>query len=215
MVQNKILPVQAPDAISAPRRADRRRAKRIDEILQVATRLLSERGYAATNLDDIAEVLDLSKASLYHYFPSKEHLILSCLDRIGSETAKHLAAAADTSLPPPLRLHAAVRAQVLVLTRDESAGASLFLQDHGLPEAARVRLRALVDQHDQLFRSIIDEGIRSGEFHVADPRVARLLMHGAVNFIPSWYQSSRRMPPEHLADIVADMVVQLFGSENP
>ncbi len=215
MVPNKSMTDDSPAAISAPRRADRRRAKRIDEILQVATRLLSERGYAATNLDNIAEVLDLSKASLYHYFPSKEHLILSCLDRIGSETRKHLAAAADTSLSPPLRLHAAVRAQVLVLTRDESAGASLFLQDLGLPEAARQRLRALVDQHDRLFRSIIDEGMRSGEFRVADPRVARLLMHGAVNFIPSWYQNTRRMSPENLADIVADMVLQLFGGEKP
>ncbi|MDA8373436.1 MAG: TetR/AcrR family transcriptional regulator [Actinomycetota bacterium] len=194
------------------RRADRRRAKRIDEILQVATRLLSERGYLATNLDDIADELDLSKASLYHYFPSKEHLILSCLERIGSETHKHLAVAADSSLSPRLRLHAAIRAQVLVLTRDESAGASLFLQDLGLPPAAREHLRALVDEHDRLFRSIIDDGIRSGELHVSDPRVARLLMHGAVNFIPSWYQGSPRMSPEHLADIVADTLLQLFGA---
>lgn len=199
-------------AITPLSRADRRRAKRIDEILQVATRLLSERGYAATNLDDIAEELDLSKASLYHYFPSKEHLILSCLERIGSETRKHLAAAVDTSLPPRLRLHAAIRAQVLVLTRDESAGASLFLQDLGLPETAREHLRAIVDQHDRLFRSIIDDGIRTNELHVSDPRVARLLMHGAVNFIPSWYQGSRRMPPEQLADIVADTLLQLFGA---
>jgi AcrR family transcriptional regulator len=177
----------------------------------VATRLLAERGYAATSLDEIAEVLDLSKASLYHYFPSKEHLILACLDRIGDETNQHLGAVAGSAAPPRDRLRAAVRAQVLVLTGDQAAGAALFIHDLGLPEAAQTRLRALVEQHDQLFRSIIDEGIRAGELHVADPAVARLLMHGAINFIPSWYKASRRMSPERLAGVVADTLLQLFG----
>lgn len=201
----------APTATEPLSRSDRRRAKRVDDILRVATRLLAERGYAATNLDEIAEVLDLSKASLYHYFPSKEHLILACLDRIGDETNQHLSAVAGSAVPPRERLHAAVRAQVLVLTGDQSAGAALFIHDLGLPEAVQTRLRALVEQHDQLFRSIIDEGIRAGELHVADPAVARLLMHGAINFIPSWYQESRRMSPERLADVVADTLLQLFG----
>jgi AcrR family transcriptional regulator len=201
----------APTATDPLSRSDRRRAKRVDDILRVATRLLAERGYAATNLDEIAEMLDLSKASLYHYFPGKEHLILACLDRIGDETNQHLSAVAGSAAPPRERLHAAVRAQVLVLTGDQSAGAALFIHDLGLPEAVQTRLRALVEQHDQLFRSIIDEGIRAGELHVADPVVARLLMHGAINFIPSWYKESRRMSPDRLADVVADTLLQLFG----
>jgi AcrR family transcriptional regulator len=202
---------QLPATADVPSRADRRRAKRIDDILRTATGLLAERGYAATSLDEIAEVLDLSKASLYHYFPSKEHLILACLDRIGDETNRQLRAVAASALSPRDRLRAAVRAQVLVLTRDQPAGAALFIRDVGLPEAARARLRTFVEQHDRLFRSIIDEGIRAGELHVADPAVARLLMHGAVNFIPSWYKQSRRMSPERLADVVAGTLLQLFG----
>lgn len=192
-------------------RAGRRRAKRIDDILRIATGRLAERGYAATSLDEIAEVLDLSKASLYHYFPSKEDLILACLDRVGDETNRQLRAVAASPLSPRERLRAAVRAQVLVLTRDQPSGAALYLHDVGLPEAARARLRDFVEQHDRLFRSIIDEGIRAGELHVADPAVARMLMHGAINFIPSWYHASRRMAPDRLADVVADTLLQLFG----
>ena len=79
----------------------------------------------------------------------------------------------------------------------------------------RARVRALVERHDQLFRSIIEDGIKAGELHVADPAIARLLMHGAVNFIPSWYKESRRMSPERLAGVVADTLLQLFGSARP
>ena len=202
---------QLPATGATPSRADRRRAKRIDDILRTATGLLAERGYAATSLDEIAEMLDLSKASLYHYFPSKQDLILACLDRVGGETNRRLREVAASALSPRDRLRAAVRAQVLVLTRDQPAGAALYLRDVGLPQAAQARLRTFVEQHDRLFRAIIDEGVRAGELHVADPAVARLLMHGAINFIPSWYQQSRRMSPERLADVVAGALLQLFG----
>lgn len=202
---------QLPATDATPSRADRRRAKRIDDILRTATGLLAERGYAATSLDEIAELLDLSKASLYHYFPSKEDLIMACLDRVGDETNRRLREVAASELSPRDRLRAAVRAQVLVLTRDQPAGAALYLRDVGLPEAAQARLRTFVEQHDRLFRAIIDEGVRAGELHVADPAVARLLMHGAINYIPSWYSQSRRMSPERLADVVAGTLLQLFG----
>lgn len=202
---------QLPATDAAPSRADRRRAKRIDDILRIATNLLAERGYKATNLDEIAEVLDLSKASLYHYFPSKEDLILACLHRVGDETNRQLRAVAASPLSPRDRLRAAVRAQVLVLTRDQPAGAALYLRDVGLPETARARLRTFVEQHDRIFATIIDEGKTAGELHVADPAVARMLMHGAINFIPSWYKPSRLMSPERLADVVADTLLQLFG----
>lgn len=201
---------EASTAADTASPADRRRAKRIDDILRVATSLLAERGYAATNLDEVADVVDLSKASLYHYFPSKEHLILACLERISDATNRQLTAVAVSEAPPRDRLHEAIRAQVLVLTRDEPAGAALFIHDLGLPDAARSRLRELVEQHDRLFRSIIDEGIRTGELRVPDPAVARMLMHGAINFIPSWYHRSARTPPERLAEVVADELLRLF-----
>ncbi|MEP7026761.1 MAG: TetR/AcrR family transcriptional regulator, partial [Actinomycetota bacterium] len=154
---------QVPATAEAGSRADRRRAKRIDEILRTATVLLAERGYAATSLDEIAELLDLAKASLYHYFPSKEDLVLACLDRVGEEANRQLSAVAASPLRPRDRLHAAIRTQVLVLTGEQAAGAALFIHDVGLPEAARARLKALVGQHDRLFRAIIDEGIAAGE----------------------------------------------------
>lgn len=197
-----------------PRRADRRRAKRIDDILRVAASHLAQRGYAATSLDEIAETFDISKASLYHYFPSKEDLVLACLERIANSTFERLAAVAGSSLPPREHLRALIRTQVLILIRDEPAGTSLFLHDLGLPQAARDRLRAFVDHHDQVFKSIIDEGVRRGELHVAKPAIARLLMHGAVNFIPSWFHQTELISPEEFADVVADILLQLFVDDS-
>jgi AcrR family transcriptional regulator len=61
-------------AISAPktRRGEASRAV----ILTAALDLFQERGYEATTMRAIAERVGVSLGSSYHYFPSKEHLVL-------------------------------------------------------------------------------------------------------------------------------------------
>ena len=45
----------------------------------VAMRLISERGYEATTLRDIAKEARVSVGLLYRYFPSKQAVITACL----------------------------------------------------------------------------------------------------------------------------------------
>ncbi|TDQ01533.1 TetR/AcrR family transcriptional regulator [Labedaea rhizosphaerae] len=68
------------------------------KILDIATELFAERGYAATSLSDIAERLGTSKAALYYHFRSKGAI----LDALVSEplTAFTKLAAAARDLPP-------------------------------------------------------------------------------------------------------------------
>jgi AcrR family transcriptional regulator len=204
-------PSVAEGGAGVPSRSERRRSRRIDDILRVAAERLAVQGYAATNLDEIAEALDLSKASLYHYFSNKEELVVACLDRVGKETIQRITAVAQSALGPRERLREAIRTQVLILIRDQPAGAWLFLHDLALPPAARNRLRAFVAQHDSVFKSIIDDGIRRGELSPPDPVIARLLMHGAINFVPSWFHQTSRLPAERFANTVADSLLQLFA----
>ncbi|MER3403756.1 MAG: hypothetical protein C4345_07260 [Chloroflexota bacterium] len=49
-------------------------------IIQAALRLFAEHGYEATSLRDIAEAVEMSPASLYHYFPSKESIMEALLE---------------------------------------------------------------------------------------------------------------------------------------
>ncbi|NLB61543.1 MAG: TetR/AcrR family transcriptional regulator [Clostridiales bacterium] len=45
-----------------------------DDIINTAAKLFAERGVHATSLADIAAVAELSKGTLYYYFPAKEDL---------------------------------------------------------------------------------------------------------------------------------------------
>lgn len=45
-----------------------------EKILKAATRLFAKYGFAGTSMDDIADMVGIKKASLYHHFPSKHDI---------------------------------------------------------------------------------------------------------------------------------------------
>lgn len=59
------------------RKADRRRA----ELLDVALRLFAERGFEATTIADISAAAGTAHGLVYHYFSSKDELLLAVLER--------------------------------------------------------------------------------------------------------------------------------------
>jgi AcrR family transcriptional regulator len=56
----------------------------VDVIVEAATRICRERGYAATNVNEVARVAGVSVGSLYQYFPSKEALVAEIARRFGA-----------------------------------------------------------------------------------------------------------------------------------
>ena len=51
-----------------------------EEILDAAAELFSSRGYAATSTRRIAEAVGVRQASLYHYFETKDQILIALLD---------------------------------------------------------------------------------------------------------------------------------------
>jgi AcrR family transcriptional regulator len=62
-----------------PSRAAATPASTRDRILEVAARLFHEQGYHATGVATIAREAEVLPGSLYHFFPSKEHVLIGTL----------------------------------------------------------------------------------------------------------------------------------------
>src|SRR3546814_14471979 len=79
---------------------ERKRADTHARIQAEAMRLFIERGCEATTLDDIVEAAFLSRRTLFHYFESKEAIVLSHTAQFPDAIAEAAAQrAADVSLP--------------------------------------------------------------------------------------------------------------------
>jgi len=54
-------------------------------ILAAATQLFAEKGFIGASISDIAEIVGVSKSSIYHYFPSKEAILHDLIDSFAQE----------------------------------------------------------------------------------------------------------------------------------
>jgi AcrR family transcriptional regulator len=67
-----------------------RREKTQAAIVNAATRIFGERGFAATTMDDIAAAARVAKGAVYHHFPTKEALFEAVFDQVSLELVSDL-----------------------------------------------------------------------------------------------------------------------------
>lgn len=83
-----------------PDPAENYQLSRRERLLGVATRLFSERGYAAVSIDDIGAAAGITGPSVYYHFKSKSHLLAELVN-YGAKATEHYTAlaAAETATP--------------------------------------------------------------------------------------------------------------------
>lgn len=52
-----------------------------DRLVEIAMKLFLEKGYGATSIQDILREADVHAGSLYHFFPTKQDLLVTALER--------------------------------------------------------------------------------------------------------------------------------------
>jgi AcrR family transcriptional regulator len=107
---------------------DQRRA----QLLEVGTELFSKHSFEELSMAQIAREAGISKALLYHYFPSKEEFFKAALAQAATELAERTAP--DESLPPVEQLRASTRAFVDWIGQRGATYAKLLESLGGVPD---------------------------------------------------------------------------------
>ncbi|MDN5918084.1 MAG: TetR/AcrR family transcriptional regulator [Pseudonocardia sp.] len=175
------------DGAASISRVQRKRGRRIQEILTTAAELFGERGYDAVSLDDVAERLDVTKGSLYYYFASKDELAVAAIETLGANWTARLERLADTQGGSACdRLRALIREHMAIAVGEYPAALRLFLAPSTWPDDPRARIKELRRRHDRVFRGIVEEGVAAGEFTVTTVETTLQCMHAAMAQAPLW-----------------------------
>lgn len=194
-----------------PRIAGSRRERRVDQrrerILDAAAKIFREVGYERATLEAIGDAVGLSKASLYYYVRGKEELLARLLASVIEEIARQ--AARDLPVRPSgeERLRRFLAAHVDVVCRSPIGLLLARHQDVLLGEAHSRALREVRRRHERHLESILEDGVRSGEFHPLDARTVAYLILGALNAVPRWQSRAPSPPPETISGVLFAMVV--------
>jgi AcrR family transcriptional regulator len=193
-------------------RIERKRGRRIQEILATAAALFGERGYDAVSLEDVADRLDVTKGSLYYYFASKDELVTAAIETLGNEwTARLEGLPAGRSGTPAERLRALVREHIGIAVREYPAALRLFLTPQDWPDAQQARIKELRRRHDSVFRTVVEEGVDAGDFTVTAVDPVLQCMHAAMSQAPAWCAHLSGRAQDRAVDVFADTVMMLVG----
>ena len=190
----------------------RKRSRRMQEILGVAAQLFGERGYEAVTVEEVAARLDVTKGSIYYYFPSKDELGTAAIETLGDDWTgrlEQLPAARQGSASS--RLRALITAQVTIAVRDYPAALGLFLVPQELPEPQRARIKELRRRHDGVFRAVVEDGVAAGEFTVTSVDTALRCMHAAMSQAPVWCAGLPGRRLTAAVDELTDTLMMLVG----
>jgi len=185
-----------------------RARQRKHAILEAAAIVFARSGYDATDLEEIAQTIGLSKAALYYYYPSKESLFLAAVDH-GMKLLRQAVHTVSREVSDPLqRLGEAIRAY-LRFFHDHPQFVELMIQERAV---FRDRKKSTYFEHRDAnvheWRDLIAGLIQAG-------RVRKIPVDGLLNVLgaqvygtmfTAHFTGARQSPEQQAADII-DIVI--------
>lgn len=197
-----------------------------EDILYAAADVLQRSGYEATTMKDIAAAVNLTAASLYHHFRSKDALLLAVLEQGMTEILRRITPIVSSDQPAADRLRQMIHAHVVGLASNTAVGAAMVFEIHAVRTARPpgknaspedhaayddyIRRRdaffAMRDQFEACFRRVVEAGVNEGVFRPVDVPIFVKTMLGAQNWVGVWYRPGRRLS----GDAIAELMVETF-----
>jgi AcrR family transcriptional regulator len=152
----------------------------VDDILAKAGALFDSQGYGETSLQDIADAVGVARPSLYHYFSSKDKILVRIIERtivVREQIIDRVTAAAGD---PRTRLETLLT-EVGHSTSSNPAGLRLVLNAGGaLPPALRRRDVSSRRAMFELLCDVLADGMREGAFRPTDERATAAMIIAAL-----------------------------------
>ena len=155
-------------------------AERRTEILDVTCEVVTERGFAATRVQDVAKRLDVSTGLIHYHFDNKDALLSAAFQLAAERDLERLERELGNEPGPVAKL-----LRVITLYAPEQAEPGWMMWIDAWGEALRNPILRAISQDLDIawmhhLEAVISEGVAEGAFECADPhasawRIAALL----------------------------------------
>lgn len=180
---------------------------RKQQIEEKATTLFRERGYAATSMRDLAQVLGIEAASLYSHIKSKEEILQKICFRMAKEFFEAWKDVESEQSSAAAKMNKAAIAHVKVITRNTDASAVFFNEWRHLSEPYLSDFLAMRDDYEGRFIQIIKDGMSSNEFEQVDEKFMMLTILSSLNWTHNWYKPGGSLTPEEIGVRLSNLVL--------
>jgi AcrR family transcriptional regulator len=171
-------------------------------------RLIYQHGYEALTLRALAADVGILSGSLYNHIKTKQDLLFTLVRDHMSDLLVNLDRALTGRDDPADALAAFVRLHVTyhMERRYEVYIANSELRS--LEPENRAVIVAMREAYEARLIEILDRGIASGRFQVADARVGAFAIIAMLTGICTWYRPDGPLGPEQIVGLHTDLVMR-------
>lgn len=179
-----------------------------ERIIRAALMLFQKKGYRATSLEDIIAAAECSIGGFYHHFSTKDDLLLLIHDEFISNALERCRAIHDRDDTAARRL-SDVMVDIVQNVGNWKEQVTVFFEERRFMSTEKF---AIVlekrSEYDRLVESIVEQGIRNGEFKSRYPaRIVSLGIYGMVNWTYQWLRPDGELTAREIGELFADIAM--------
>ena len=171
-----------------------------EDILEAAAQVFRKKGFHGASMSDIAEAVDLRKASLYHHVTSKQEILSELLDRALQILLERISAITVQNISADKKLKMMICEYLQILTENIDLAAVLLFEHRSLERRQQSRHIPNRDKFESLWKDVLAEGVRTKLFKCDDPGLTTRALLGIMNWTITWYRPDGEKTIEQIAD---------------
>lgn len=187
----------------------------LQRVEQAALSAFATNGYHAASMRKIAALAEVHPASLYHWYPSKQDLLVTLMSRFMDGLTEEVGEAIARESDPARRLAGAIRAHVVFHASNRQSAFVADTEVRALEGEARQAVMTQRDAYQEQFIALIVAGVEAGELHCRDVRVAAFAILLQCTGVAAWYRPDGPLTLQEVADLHVELVFSGLGAPAP
>lgn len=183
-----------------------------EAIHEAAIDLFATLGYHATSMRALAGAADVQPAAIYHWYPSKEAILVQLQDDFMEQLTVRVVAGIERQERPAFKLAAAVREHVVYHGLHCSEAFVTDSEIRALTDGPKQALIAKRDAYQAMFVGMIRDGVRDGSLHTSDPQVATYAILLQSTGVALWFKPDGPLTLDEVADLHVELVLGSVGA---
>jgi AcrR family transcriptional regulator len=193
--------------------AEPRFDRQLGKILEHATEVFCDKGYAGASMRDLSRATGMSLAGMYHYFGSKERLLYLIQKHTFSTIRSRLRDRVKSGESAEQGIHAFITNHLEYFLEHQQAMKVLSHEDEALEGEYGREIARIKREYYQTCRELLDRYKKEKGLEF-NSRTAVLSLFGMMNWIYTWYNPRLDGKAERLAQDMSSMFFKGISSSN-
>ncbi len=192
------------------------KTSRRQDIIHCAIKLFAESGFHNTPVQAIADAAGINKATLYYHIGSKENLLyLMHRDVIDDFIADLEVICSRAELTSTQQLQLAISVHIQHVVRRQPEVKIFFRERDSVSPEIRARIAERREHYQNLIVSIIEQGVKRGEFREVNAKLTAFFIIGMCNWVYQWYSAEGPLSSEVIYQLATEFVLSGLAKGSP